>query len=68
MRENGRDRSERPGLLTRPPDCGGDGSDRAAKWSVVDPVRQIEALDDLFRRGLLSAEDFERQKARVLYR
>jgi hypothetical protein len=58
-------RSRRSGLLTRPPDCGGDGPDWA-KW-IVDPVRQIEALDDLLRRGLLSAEDFERQKAKVLY-
>jgi hypothetical protein len=67
MGENGRDRSGQPGLLTRPPDCGGDGPDWA-KWNVVDPVRQIEALDDLLRRGLLSVEDFERHKAKVLYR
>jgi hypothetical protein len=64
MSENGRDRSRQPGLLTRLPDCGGNGPDWT-KWAVVDPVRQIEALDDLLRRGLLSAEDFERQKAKV---
>ena len=66
MGENGRGRSKEPGLLMRPPDFGGDGPDWA-KQSVVDPVRQIEALDELRRRGLLSAEDFERQKAKVLY-
>jgi hypothetical protein len=33
---------------------------------VVDPVRQLEELADLRDRGLLSSEEFERQKEKVL--
>jgi hypothetical protein len=53
------------GLLTRPPWSGS----RADQWAVAvaDPVRQIEALADLRDRGLLSPEEFDQQKTRVLY-
>jgi hypothetical protein len=51
-------------LLARPP-WAGDGTGR---WvvRVADPVSQLEALADLRRRGVLSAEEFEGQKAKVL--
>jgi hypothetical protein len=35
--------------------------------TVADPIKQIEALADLRDRGLLTPEEFERQKAKVLY-
>jgi len=65
MSQIGPGRCRSSDLLIRPPDCGEGGPDWMS-W-IVDPVRQIEALDDLFRRGLLTAEDFERQKLKVLY-
>lgn len=65
MRRIGASRNDLIGLLTRPPWSGG----RAEQWAVpvVDPVRQIEALADLRDRGLLSPEEFDQQKSRVLY-
>jgi hypothetical protein len=33
---------------------------------IVDPIEQLEALADLCDRGLLSPEEFERQRAKVL--
>jgi hypothetical protein len=50
-------------LLTRPP-----STERATDWSawVVDPAAQLEELADLRTRGLLTQEEFEDQKARVL--
>jgi hypothetical protein len=33
---------------------------------IVDPIEQIEELADLWTRGLLSREEFERQKAKML--
>lgn len=56
----------RPGLIGRPP------SDRphqrAMHWTppLVDVVDQLEALAALFARGLLSDEDVDRQKRRIL--
>jgi hypothetical protein len=35
---------------------------------LVDPVEQLKELADLRERGLLSAEEFDRQKANVLDR
>jgi len=65
MRRTGQSRNDLIGVLTRPPCSGG----RAEQWarSVVDPVGQIEALAELRERGLLSAEEFDQQKSRVLY-
>jgi hypothetical protein len=39
-----------------------------AGWAspFLDPVEQLEALADLCARGLLSREEFEREKAKVL--
>jgi hypothetical protein len=60
----GRKRTGRTDLLARPP-CVGEGT---ANWivRVNDPAEQLEALVDLRRRGLLTAEEFEWQKAKVL--
>jgi hypothetical protein len=40
------------------------------RWSalVVDPVAQLGELADLTSRGLLSAEEYDRFKARILKR
>jgi Short C-terminal domain len=53
-----------PDLLTRPP---------LVRWQLptpwphplVDPVKQLEALADLLTKGLLSREEFEREKQKV---
>jgi hypothetical protein len=57
-------RSHRRGLLTRPPT----GHQFEPDWStwIVDPVAQLGELADLRDRGLLSLEEYELQKARVL--
>jgi hypothetical protein len=38
------------------------------RWAdlLVNPVDQLLALEDLLARGLLSTDQFERQKAKVL--
>jgi hypothetical protein len=59
-------RSQLTGLLSRPPCTGTENRDWAAL--VVDPVRQIEALAELRDRGLLSPDEFEWQRAKVLQR
>jgi len=35
-------------------------------WMIIDPVAQIVVLSDLHRRGLLTDEEFVRQKDKVL--
>jgi Short C-terminal domain len=57
-------RDQIPNLLTRPPLL---GWQVACPWPhpLVDPVQQLEALADLFRRGLLSRDEFEREKQKV---
>ena len=54
-------------LLARPP-CGVRVLEDAWMAFVVDPVEQLCALADLHVRGLLSPEEFERQKAKVIER
>jgi hypothetical protein len=54
-------------LLARPP-CGVQLSEDAWMAFVVDPVEQLSALADLHVRGLLSLEEFQRQKAKVIER
>ena len=51
-------------LLARPP-CSGAG---VGRWivPVADPVSQLEALAELRRRGVLTPEEFDWQKAKVL--
>ena len=54
-------REQIPDLLTRPPS----GSREFVNgWShlIVDPVRQLEALADLYSSGLLSRPEFEQHK------
>jgi Short C-terminal domain len=54
-------------LLARPP-CGVTMVDDAWMAFVVDPVEQLRALADLHDRGLLSPEEFARQKTKVIER
>jgi hypothetical protein len=56
-------RSDRVDLLSRPP-CG-PGTPAWETW-IIDPTAQLETLADLRGRGLLSADEFERQKAKVI--
>lgn len=58
-------RRDRPSLLARPPCVPAMDDDR---WMalVVDATDQLEALADLLARGLLSADEFDREKAKVL--
>lgn len=64
MRRAAGSRNQLIGVLVRPPCSGGELHD----WAdlVIDPIEQIEELADLRHRGLLTAEEFERQKAKVL--
>ncbi len=52
---------QRSDLLVRPPTLV-----RGRRPPVPDPLDQLKALADLHWRGLLSHEEFEQQKARVL--
>jgi hypothetical protein len=58
-------RADGPDLLCRPP-SGAGPTDRGWAALVVDPVAQLRELSDLRRRGLLSPEEYELQKAKVL--
>ena len=51
-------------VLVRPPWV----DDPASRWRppLVDVVDELEELADLLRRGLLSREEFERQKRKAL--
>jgi len=51
-------------LLTRPP------SPSPPAWMrvIIDPVDSIAELTALWQRGFISADDFERQRAKVLGR
>ncbi len=60
-------RSHGSDLLARPP-CGVTVIEDAWMAFVVDPVEQLSALADLHDRGLLSPEEFERQKTKVIER
>lgn len=63
MKRAKRPRRRRTDLLARPPDAGQqDGIDAL----IFDPVEQLEELEDLYARGILSGEEFESQKRRVL--
>jgi hypothetical protein len=60
-----RSRRDNPGLLTRPPAIGRMEIHRMQDL-VADPVEQIKELAGLARAGLLSEEELELQKRRVL--
>jgi Short C-terminal domain len=65
MRDFSTSRRHRSDLLARPP-CGVRTQDeRVGAW-ILDPVDQLEELADLMSRGLLSREEFERHKAKVI--
>ena len=51
-------------LLARPP-CGPRSYEDGVRAWLIDPVEQLEELADLVRRGLLSREEFEHQKALI---
>jgi putative oligomerization/nucleic acid binding protein len=53
-------------LLARPP-CGRREIESGWAALIVDPVSQLAELAQLFTRGLLSSEEFERQKAKVVW-
>jgi hypothetical protein len=57
-------RSDRTDLLSRPPSVAADPNEGWASL-IVDRVAQLRTLADLLRDGLLSREEFERQKAKV---
>jgi hypothetical protein len=54
-------------LLSRPPAPAGP-SDPAWLHAIIDPVAQLAELGVLCERGFISADDFARQKAKVLGR
>lgn len=60
-------RQHRPDLLARPPCVVSMYDDRWAAL-VIDTTGQLETLADLLARGLLSTEEYERHKAKVLER
>jgi hypothetical protein len=60
------DRRRRTDLLARPP-CGSRELEGGLAALIVDPIEQLEELADLRSRGLLTSEEFERQKTRVWY-
>ena len=57
-------RHQRPDLLVRPP-C--DGHEHEQGWAalVIDPIAQLNELTELHRRGVLTDDQFEEQKAKI---
>jgi hypothetical protein len=64
MRRLRTDRRRRTDLLARPPYG---AQELTGGWAaaLVDPVEQLEELADLRRRGLLTPDEYERQKLKV---
>jgi len=58
-------RASRLDLLARPP-ATADSTPGGWTRLLVDPVEQLRALDDLRDRGLLTAEEYEQQRTKVL--
>ena len=58
-------RRQRTNLLARPP-CGSRTYERGWSALIVDSADQLEVLADLLGRGLLTPEEYERQKAKVI--
>jgi Short C-terminal domain len=65
MKNHDAPRSKRPDLLERPPAT---ARDLGPGWAllVIDPVRQLRELADLHRRGLVSGEEYQQQKCKIL--
>jgi hypothetical protein len=66
MRRRRTHRRHEGDLLARPP-VGSRELEGGVAALIVDPIEQLEELADLRRRGLLTSEEFERQKTRVWY-
>jgi hypothetical protein len=66
MRRRRTHRRHESDLLARPP-VGSRELERGMAAFIVDPIQQLEELADLRRRGLLTTEEFERQKTRIWY-
>jgi Short C-terminal domain len=64
MRRRQTHRRHEGDLLARPP-VGSRELEGGVAALIVDPVEQLEELADLRSRGLLTTEEFERQKIRV---
>ncbi len=62
MRRVATSRRENPDLLTTEPSGVTD-----ERWTalLIDPVAQVTELADLVARGLVSPEDFERQRGKI---
>ena len=54
-----------PSLLSRPPSGVGD-RDRSSGRLLIDPVAQLALLADLLRHGLLSMEEYQVIKLRIV--
>jgi Short C-terminal domain len=65
MQRLSRSRGHRTDLLARPP-CTARDLERGWAALFVDPIDQLKELADLRIRGLLSREEFDRQKAKVI--
>ena len=65
MREFTMSRSHRSDLLARPP-CLVRTYEDTVRASIVDPIEQIVELADLLSRGLVSHEEFQRHKAKII--
>jgi hypothetical protein len=65
VRHSGRARKGRVGVLARPPSSERVVEGRLAAL-IVNPAEQLRELADLRDRGLLSDEEFERQRVKVL--
>jgi hypothetical protein len=64
MTSAGSTRDVAPNLLTRPPNG---TREFVGQWShlMVDPVRQLATLADLYAMGLLSEDEYQRYKQHV---
>lgn len=62
MRRVATSRREHPDLLTSAP-----SKVTQDRWTalLIDPVAQVNELADLVARGLVSPEDFERQRGKI---
>jgi Short C-terminal domain len=65
LRPDSTSRRRHADLLARPP-CGFGDLPRGWRGLIIDPVAQLEELADLVKRGLLSQEEFDRLKHRVV--
>jgi hypothetical protein len=65
MERLSRSRSHRIDLLARPP-CTARDLERGLDASFIDPVEQLKELAELRARGLLSRQEFEEEKAKVI--